>query len=193
MKKIEFKVVTISLIALGLNLLLVPSSNFFVGISFSILTMIYTYLGIVLFNDIDPSNILKKDSYKDIDRLRILGSILTGIAFGVTTYGIKLKFLSRPGADFNLIAGLISLLIIVTIGVIKYSKTKSEYYTFIFKRAIIFGGLATILTFLPKTTWIEFKFRNHPTYVEALKEAIDNPDNKDLWKKVEEERSKIDE
>ena len=94
------------------------------------------------------------------------------------------------GADFILGAGLVGLSIVATIGIIKYSKNKSDYYTRILKRTVILGGLGLILMFMPKTTWIEIKYRNQPEYVEALKNAMADPENKELWDIVERERER---
>jgi hypothetical protein len=80
---------------------------------------------------------------------------------------------------------------VTIIGVIKYSKNKSSYYTRIFKRTAIFGGLGLILMLTPKTSWIELKYRNQPEYVDALKKAMADPDNKELWDNVETERQKM--
>lgn len=108
----------------------------------------------------------------------------------MTTIGLMFKFQSWPGADFNLGAGLVGLLIVTIIGVIKYSKNKSKYYIRIFLRAAIFGGLGLILMLTPKTSWVELKYRNHPEYVDALMKAMADPDNKELWDNVETERQK---
>lgn len=140
---------------------------------------------------LDLEKIFKKDSYENISRWRIIGAIGTGFALSATTAGLMFKFQSWPGADFNLGAGLVGLLIVTIIGLIKYSRNKSNYYTRIFKRAAIFGGLGLILMLTPKTSWIELKYRNHPEYIDALKKAMADPDNKELWDNVETERQKM--
>lgn len=191
MKKAEIIIGTISIIALGLNLLLVPGSGILTVLSLSSLTMIYFYLSFALFNDIRLRKIFKKESYKGISTLRIVGAIGAGLALSITIVGLMFKFQSWPGASFNLGIGLVGLLIVTIIGLIKYSKNKSDYYTRIFKRTAVFGGLGLILMLIPKASWIELKYRNHPDYVKALKNAMDNPDNKELWDKVEEERKRM--
>jgi len=50
----------------------------------------------------------------------------------------------------------------------------------------------TILTFTPKIGLIELKYRNQPSYVDALKKAMADPENTELWDKVEIERQKMD-
>lgn len=191
MKKTEIIIGTLSIIALGLNLLLIPGGGVLTVLTLSTLSTIYFYFSFALFNDIRFRKIFKKDSYENISRWRIIGAIGTGFALSATTAGLMFKFQSWPGADFNLGAGLVGLLIVTIIGLIKYSRNKSNYYTRIFKRAAIFGGLGLILMLTPKTSWIELKYRNHPEYIDALKKAMADPDNKELWDNVETERQKM--
>ncbi|GAO27842.1 hypothetical protein [Geofilum rubicundum] len=190
MKKAEIIIATLSIIALGMNLLFIPGSGALTVLTLLILSTIYFYFGFALFNDIRLRQVLKKDSYRDISSLRILGAVGAGLALSSTTNGIMFQFQSWPGADFILGAGLVGLSIVTTIGIIKYSKNKSDYYTRILKRTVILGGLGLILMFMPKTTWIEIKYRNQPEYVEALKNAMADPENKELWDIVERERER---
>ncbi len=191
MKKGEIILATISIISLGLNLLLIPGGGFLTVLTLSTLSMVYFYFGFALFNDIRLRKIFKKDSYKDISSLRILGAVGAGLALSMTTIGLMFKFQSWPGADLNLIAGLVGLVIVTIIGVIKYSKSKSDYYTRILKRVAIFGGLGLITFLTPRTSWVEFKYRNYPDYVNAVKNSIADPDNKELQDKADEERQKM--
>ena len=191
MKKAEIIIVTLSIIALAMNLLLVPGGGVLTVLALSTLSIIYFYLGFALFNDIRLRKIFKKDSYKEISSSRILGAVGAGITLSMTTIGLMFKFQSWPGADLNLGVGLFGLLIVTIIGLTKYFKNKSDYYTRIFKRAAIFGGLGLIIMLTPETTLVEFKYRNHPEYVNALKKAMADPDNSELWDNVETERQKM--
>jgi hypothetical protein len=191
MKKAEIIIATLSIIALGLNLLLIPGGGVLTVLTLSTLSILYMYLSFALFNDIRLRNIFKKDSYTGVSTKRIVGAVGTGFALSALTVGLVFKFQSWPGADFHLGAGLLGLLIVTVIGLIKYSKNKSDFYPRIFKRVAIFGGLGLILMLTPKTSWVELKYRNHPEYVGALKKAMADPDNKVLWDNVETERKKM--
>ena len=191
MKKSEIVLAILSVIALVLNLLLIPCSEILTCLSLLGLAIIYHYLGFALFNNIKLKNVFKKDSYKGITKFRILGAIGAGFSLSMTVIGIMFKFQSFPGASFMLIGGLIGLLIVTIIGIIRYSKNKSDYYTKIFKRVAIIGGIGLVLILMPKSALSEFKYRNHPDYLKAVKEAVANPENEELWGKVNEERQKI--
>src|SRR5690554_4892641 len=102
MKKTEIIIGTLSIIALGLNLLLIPGGGVLTVLTLSTLSTIYFYFSFALFNDIRFRKIFKKDSYENISRWRIIGAIGTGFALSATTAGLMCKFQSWPGADFNL-------------------------------------------------------------------------------------------
>lgn len=192
MKKTEKIFVTLSIISLVLNFLLILGGGILTVLTLSTLSMIYFYLGFALFNDIRLRKIFQKDSYKEISYLRILGAVGAGLSLSITTLGLMFKFQSWPGAEISLGAGLFCLLTVTIIGLIKYSKIKSDYYTRIFKRAAIFGGLGLIVILTPRTSWVELKYRNHPAYVDVLKKAMADPNNQELWDNVEVERQKMD-
>ena len=191
MKKVEKSLVAFSIFALGLNLLLLPGGNFLTVLGFGILSMIYLYFSFALFNNIRLRKILKKDSYKDVSSLRILGAIGTGFGLSLTIVGLTFKFMSWPGANYNLILGLFLLSIVTVIGVIKYSQNKSEFYTRILKRVAIFGGIGLIVVLIPMADWIGFRYRNYPEYVKAVKNSIADPNNKVLKEKADEELRKM--
>lgn len=98
---------------------------------------------------------------------------------------------SWTGAEILLITGSIGLLIILIVGIVKYSKTKSEYYTTIFKRVALFGSIAFIFVLTPNTIWVELKYRNQPALRDAIMRAIENPNDQELWDAVDYEREKI--
>jgi hypothetical protein len=191
MKKAELILGILSLLAVGMNLLLVPGGSVLTVLTLSTFSMMYFYFGFALFNGIRLRQISKKDSYKGISTWRILGAAGAGVAISWLIIGLMFKFQSWPGAHFNLGFGLAALSIVTGIGLVKYAKSKSPYYTRIFKRAAVFGGLGLILLIAPKTSWVEFKYRNHPAYVDALKKAMADPDNEALWENVEAERQKM--
>ncbi len=190
MKKTEIILVILSIIVLGLKLLLIPGINLLVILTLSALAMLYFYFGFALFNNIQLRTIFKKDSYQDISSLRILGAVCSGLALSMAITGILFKFLSWPGSFANLMAGLVGIIIVAIIGTIKYFKSKSNYYTKIFKRLIIFGVLTLTLVLIPQTTWIELKYRDNPALLDALKKSLADPTNKELQDKVTEEREK---
>ncbi len=193
MKKAEIIFGTLAIIGLTINLLDIPGGIVLTVLTLSIISTLYMYLSFALFNDIRLGKIFKKDSYKRISTMKIVGAIMVGFALSITMIGILFKFQSWPGASFNLGFGLFWLLICSIVGLIKYLKTKSDYYTKIFKRIAIYGVIGLVLMILPRKTWLEVRNRNHPEYIEAVKKAWADPENQELWDKVNEERQRMNE
>lgn len=191
MKKAEIIIVTISIIVFGLNLFLFPNQSALTVLAMTTLSVFYLFFSVVFFNNISFQTMLTKGSYKDISTLRIFGTIGTGFALSVATIGLLFKFMTWAGASSNLLFALFFLLIVTVIAITKYLKTKSDFYKNILKRAIIIGGLGLVTFLLPKTVFVEIKFRNHPAYLDVLKKAMANPDNEELWNKVNDERQKM--
>jgi hypothetical protein len=191
MKKTEIIIATLAIIALVLNLMLIPGSGMLTVLSFSILAVIYFYFGLVIFNDVTVKEVLKIRSISELIALRNIGAVATGAALALTIIGLMFKIQLWPGANINLSIGLFGLAVVTILGAIKYSKSKSNYYTKIFSRVAIIGGLGLIVFLLPKTSLVEFQYRNHPAYVEAYKKAMADPNNKELWDNVQAERQKM--
>ncbi|NEM96608.1 hypothetical protein [Pontibacter burrus] len=191
MKNAEIVLGAIALIALMLNSLLAPFGNLLTVLSISAISVLYMYLSFALFNRLRLRHIFKKDSYNGISTMRIVGAVLTGLALSITLIGILFKFQAWPGATINLGVGLSGLVIALLVGAVKYTRSKSDYYTKIFKRIAVYGGIGLIMLLLPEETWLEFKYRNHPDYVKAVKKAMAESDNQELWDKAEEERRKM--
>ncbi len=191
MKKAEIIIANLALIALVLNLMLIPGSGMLTVLSFSILAVMYFYFGLVIFNDVTVKEVLKIRSISELIALRNIGAVATGAALALTIIGLMFKIQLWPGANINLSLGLFGLAVVTILGAIKYSKSKSNYYTKIFSRVAIIGGLGLIVFLLPETSLVEFQYRNHPAYVEAYKKAMANPNNKELWDNVQAERQKM--
>ncbi len=191
MKKLELIVSALSIIAIFLDFFLVPGGLALTALTFLTLSFLYLSFGYALFNDIRFRKLFKGDALSEISTQRILGAIGAGLALSMTSIGLMFKFLHWPGATITLYTGMFGLLIVSIVGTIKYTRTKSPYYTRIFKRIAFFGGLGLVLILIPSSTLFHLKYRNHQAYISAVQKAEGEPDNDSLWDKVEEERSKI--
>ena len=162
MKKAELIIGTIALLSLVLILLMVPLAGVLTILSLSLLSVFYFYFSFALFNGIRLRNIFKKSAYEGVTALRVLGAALMGFVLSVTIMGILFKVQDWPSSHGLLIAGLLGLTIVLIVGGIRYFKTKSGYYTAIFKRIAVFGGLTVFLLTIPEETFLELRYRSHP-------------------------------
>jgi hypothetical protein len=175
-----------------MNLFLIPGGGIATVLTLFILTSIYFYLGFALFNGIRFRQIFKKESFKGISNLKMVGAVGTGFSLSMIIIGILFFIQSWPDPKASIIMGLTLILIIMTISLFKYWKTRSKYYKNILIRIVIIASIGLVVLFIPRTKYIEFKFRDHPAYLEAYKKAIADPQNEILWENVDKERQKID-
>lgn len=191
MKKTEIILAILAIAALICNLNLVPGGSALTVLTLSALAILYMYFSFALFNNVSLRNVSKKGTFAGLGKLRIIGAAASGVALALTIIGIMFKIQFWPGGEIQLRIGLLGLVIVSAIGIFKYIKTKSPFYVNILKRIIIVGGLGLILVLSPKLSWFEIRYRNHPEYVEAMQKATANPENEELWEKVEIERKKM--
>ncbi|WP_258098155.1 hypothetical protein [Marinoscillum pacificum] len=192
MKKLELLLSAIAVIAFVLFMLLAPKSTIILVLSVLLLSMIYFYLSVALFNGIPTQKAFKKSSYAFLSNSRIVISILTGLALSFTLVGFIFKLLFWPGAEVNLMIGLTGLLIASLTGTTKLFMTRDSFYGNVLKRTVTYGLVAFIIYLLPEFTLLEYRFRDYPDYVEAYKKAIKNPRDMELWDEVDKEREKIE-
>jgi hypothetical protein len=191
MKKVEIILGLSSIIAIAVNLLSAKSSNVFLVLLLFSTSVFYLYISFVHFNSIRLSCTIEHNTLSGMNLLRMAGTIMIGFSLSATTIGMAFVFLAWSGANLTLGVGLLGLFIGSAIGFIMQSIVKSNFYNFVFKRIAIFGFLGLILLLFPKETWVEIKYRNHPTYVEAIKKDWADPTNNELWKKADKEKQLI--
>jgi hypothetical protein len=191
MKKAEKIIGIIAILSLLMQVFLLPGGNVLTVLSLTALSIIYFNLGFLLFNDIRLRDAFKKSSYTGISTSRKIGALVTGIALSMTTIGLMFKFQLWPGANIMIVEGFTPLVIISVVALIKYLQNRSNYYIGIFRRAVIFGSIALVFIVSPYSSWIDIKYRKHPAYRDALKNANANPENQALWDKVQEEKEKM--
>ena len=190
MKITEFVLAISFIIAIILSIHLFPGAGLLAMLFGSLLSMLYFYFGFAFFNNIALSSIFKKSSYTAISTARIVGGIAVGIVTSTLTIGILFKLMSWPGADFILFSGLATMIIIFAIAVFKNIRNKSSYFHNIFLRLGFWGIIATLFIITANGTLLNYKYRNHQEYLQALKNEIADPTNTDLIEKREIEYTK---
>jgi hypothetical protein len=192
MKKTEIVLIGIFIIGFILMLFGISGQGILMVLGLGILALYYTFFGFALLNDIRLKNIFKKESYKDISTLRILGSIAAGFCIAISLNGVLFKIMFWPGSYILQINGILFLIVITIIGLIKYSKDKSPFYSKLFKRTITISIVGIFLFLLPSEKLVDLKYPNNPKYVKALKDSWANPNNIEYQKKYQEEREKFE-
>jgi hypothetical protein len=168
-----------------------PYFDIIITLLILVLSMMYFGLGFALMNNVRLRNVFKKDSYNGISTLRILGGIFTGLILSLITVYSLFKFQRWSFANEGLKISLYGLLPIIAIVIYKVVSSKNSYYSNFLIRPVIIGVIGTFLYFLSTEKILEMQNRDFPKYVEAEKELMKEPENKELQQKVRKERLKM--
>jgi hypothetical protein len=177
-------------ISLSLKFSLISGGNYLTMLILSALSIVYFPLGFFLFNQIGFRQIFRQASYYGLSTLKILLPVITGLGLSIISIGSLFKFLDLPGGHQMLIAGLPILLIVLVIS-LRNSRDESEIYKLIFKRIGIIGSCGVIMLFISPLTIIKYQYRNHPDYINAYVNYLNDTRNEELRKKKEIEYYRI--
>ena len=162
----------------------IQGAGLVITVSILSIAIMYYFLGFALFNQIPLRAIFKKDSYKGKSTYRIIGAVGAGIGISMICNGILFKLQDWPFALSSLGWGLVLTSIILVIAIVKFFKTRSNYYILIFKRIAVIGILGLILYFTPAMSIVKFQFRNHPDYIKVYEQYANNPKDEMLRQKL---------
>ena len=190
MKKVELVLGIAGIISTMMLLFLIPFGGQLALISLGTLSMFYMFFGILVFNNISLKSLFFKEDLAKILSLNFIGTVGMSFAISSALIGILFKILRWPNANFMLAFGLFFMLNIFMIAFFRHHKSNSENYKIIFKRVIIIGGACLILFFIPNDKILEFKYRNYPSYIEAVKKYNTDPSNRELQEEVRREKIK---
>ncbi len=192
MKRLEIILAFLAILGVTMMLLLIPGGSVLLSISLSILACIYNPLGIFYFNKIPIRRMFKKEYYEGISVLRLVGAAAGGIVLSILSVGMLFKLLQLPGSGVMLTVGLIPGSILFLVVLIKFFiNTSATFYRNMLVRSLLIVGLSGIIYVTPGLTMVKIFFRNHPDYIEAYERAMNNPDDKELYRRAEEIREKI--
>lgn len=176
MRIIEFLLVVTFLVGFTLRMFLVPNTNLIILISLIFLSFLYFGLGILIFNHIGIRDVLKKNPFNEVSKLKILGSILCGVNLSILVIGILFGLLHWPGYKLMVMVSLPPALIILFIVIVKVIKTSKSSYTKVISRSLIFIPFATILLINP-LFFDEISLRNHPEEIAMIRARIKYNEN----------------
>lgn len=193
MKKTEIILWVVFAISILMKMFHIPGHGILMVLSSTILSLLYTYFGFALFNNIRFRNIFKKKSYKNISTRNITIAIISGIIFGLAMLGVLFKFQSYPGTAALLNPGAIGIILIFITGIIFYFilNKKEIFFKKLLIRTLLVGSISLFLFFVPDKNWYQWKYKEFPDYYEAILESKKHPDSLEIQNKLEEERLKM--
>ena len=180
MKKAELILGILILTGIVLSVLHLPGGAVITVFIMPLLSMMYLCLGFALLNSIS----LKNESYKGLSTMRIVGSVLSGIIFSIALIGILFGWMMWPGASVMLLSSIAGLLIMLIVVLIKYFTKKDLFYRNMLIRIAVIGIPVLLLLADPSLAG-KIKYGNNPELIQAIQEAEADPENEELWRKVD--------
>ena len=191
MKRIEQITVFLSIIGILMKALLIAGGDTVLGVSLTVLAIIYYPIGFFFFNSIPSGKIFKKESYAGLTFTRGLGTFGGGLIFSILTIGCLFKLLQLPGAAAMLTIGLTAGMLFLIVSSIKYLVNRdSSLLRNMLLRTIIIISVSGILAVTPSLSLVKVFYRDHPKYIKAYEKATLNPNDRDLQIEAEEAREK---
>jgi len=147
MKKTE--IVLIALVVISLVLFFSSMTGAATLCFFSIMALSFYYyvFSFANFNGVGFRGLFRGSSYQGLSALRIVGSIVTGMALANVLIGILFKMLRYTGADSILLAGQVPCLIVLVISLVKLNKDQGPFYKGVLIRVVIIGVVGLIAYF----------------------------------------------
>ncbi len=149
MKKSELLFGLLALLALALRFFALNGGAQLMIIALTALAILYFYFGFALLNHIPFRKIFRKESYRSVSGMRIVGAIAAGTALSQVVIGILFKLLHWPGANDMLLIGLMSLALVSAVAIIRYLGSRAAFYPSLFLRLALFGGVGLLLIMQP--------------------------------------------
>lgn len=171
------------MIAIVMKLSLMPGGSLLAAFSMILLSLIYFPFGFAFLNQIPLRKIFKKEAYKEMTAMRIICTIGLGLSFSAICIGILFKLNSWPGSNQDLLIGLVTLVIILLIALFRKINSRQRDYFFMYKRIAILGVLGIIFLLSPNLPIERIRFGNHPGYIKACEDCLNNPQNQEMKEK----------
>lgn len=191
MQVAERSVAVVAVVAIIMNLSLIPLTSPFVVLGIGSLASLYMYLSVVLLNDIHMTQLLKAEAWKGIGRWRIALSVASGAGMAVTLVGVLFRFFAWPWSEAFLKLGLWILVAVGVLGLVFIRKEGTAWFKQYFLRASAVAVAAIIMLLTPSLMWFEIRHRDQPGYVEAFRNAHENPDNEANQAALEREKRQL--
>lgn len=191
MKKTEKILWSTFIVGLLFKIMHWPGAGILTVLSLALVSILYFYSGIGLFNNLSAKQMFQKKSYQHKKRFNILFGALFGLVLSILVIGFLFKFMLWPGGNMMLSIGLISLLIVVSFYLVLKSKGKVFIAKSAFVRVSLVSFISLCLYGIQTDSIVDFYYPNDPLYAEALKQIIHNPNDSGVQEnfiKLKEER-----
>ena len=185
MKKIIFVFWILLITGIVLRFFLISGGISLVFFSCAALALLYFFFGLFIFTGRDVSFRKKFSIKSEIETDQILFSIVIGVLFSISFFGIQSRMRVHAGADIILLMCLFSILMFVFVVL---CISKASFILIIRKRLIHYVFIfvvCTTLYLIPNRILVAIKFPNQPEIQKVYMEFLNNPDDKHIKEKLD--------
>lgn len=191
MKRMERIIGFIAIVGIVFKLIHLPGGSIISILSLSMLSLFHYIFSFSVLNGIALGDMFNKAAYKHTSILKIVVSIIIGISISLIVMGSLFKIQIWPGADFQLMIGLIVSGTIFPIALFFYFQTKEEFFLRMIRRIAFYGGIGLMLFITPTDSIVDFYYGSNPEYAELYKKSLAEPENEELQKQLKQLRKEI--
>jgi hypothetical protein len=146
--------------------------------------MFYFYLSFAYFNNVGLRRLLKRDSYSGIGAKQLILAVISGIALSILCIGCLFKMQFWPGADINLLVGLVlTALVLIPIS-IQTARNQMAVFKRALYRLVFFGAVGLFLFLISTDKLVELYYWSNSEYAEVYKAWLKDQGNEELEKEL---------
>ena len=158
----------VAVLAFILKILLVPGSGLLTVLSFTLLSILYFPLGFATLNGIPIYKIFQKKSYEGISTWRMIGTIGLGMSLSAIVIGLLFRLQSYPGAQMNLLIGVVLSFLIGIVALVRYMEKKSGFYKNAMIKIAVLCVLGVVMFMTPHSKLFRLTHSDDVMYPEEI-------------------------
>ncbi len=193
MKRIERAAIGIVSLMIVLRLILGTNVNVVLMVSLVLLAIYYLWFGVLLFNNVEFHQLFSKYKNPKFNVFKISSSIIMGLIYSFSTLSVMfaLYFYSNMNFMLGFAFVLIFLSVVFIVFFNRLKKAEKSYLYQFYIRSAAYGIICLFLLITPVEKRLEVLFRDHPEFVEAYKNHLENPDDPEAEEELRKQRNRF--
>lgn len=191
MKKIEATGLAVVIVLLAYRVFVGMELGVLLRVFITMLAIFYLWFGLFLFNPIGMRQLFSNEFKQKLHPLRISLSIAGGLIYSFSFIAIMFAVCFYPGMKAILITALsINIVFLLSCAVIvRINKDKVDYLLQFMWRSVVLVSVFLALVILPVDRRLSTLYKEHPAFIQAYKEYLENPDDTQVQAQLKEQRS----
>ncbi|MBI1223361.1 MAG: hypothetical protein GC180_12210 [Bacteroidetes bacterium] len=168
----------------------IPGMTMLLVLLISLLSILYFYSGLSISRGFRLKGVFPTAT-SGTSKTDVFIGLLGGLGASAALMGILFKVMHWPGAGMEMMLGLLLSLISLIGSLFKFRSDTSGLYKALLKRLSVIVIIGIYLMLFP-LRWDMYRYQNHPSYLKALFEWRQDPQNPNLKAKFDAELMKLE-